>query len=34
MARGRDAADVALSTTFGITRLAGFKVISDEIVTA
>ena len=31
MGRGRDATDVALSTSFGATRLAGFKVITDEI---
>ena len=34
MARGRDATDVALSTSFGQTRLAGFKVMTDEVVTA
>ena len=32
MARGRDATDVALSTSFGHTRLAGFKVVTDEVV--
>ena len=32
MARGRDAADVALSTTFGPNILAGFKVWTDEVV--
>ncbi len=32
MARGRDATDVALSTSFGAARLAGFKVVTDEIV--
>jgi transglutaminase-like putative cysteine protease len=31
MARGRDAADVALSNSFGMTTLAGFKVWSDEV---
>jgi transglutaminase-like putative cysteine protease len=31
VARGRDATDVALSTAFGIARLAGFKVVTDEI---
>ena len=31
MARGRDAADVALATSFGPTRLAGFKVWTDEV---
>ena len=30
MARGRDAADVALSTSFGPTQLAEFKVITEE----
>jgi transglutaminase-like putative cysteine protease len=30
MARGRDAADVALTTTFGINRLASFKVWTYE----
>ena len=32
MARGRDAADVALSTSFGPTRLAGFAVVTEEVV--
>jgi transglutaminase-like putative cysteine protease len=31
IARGRDAADVAISSTFGPNTLAGFKVITDEI---
>jgi transglutaminase-like putative cysteine protease len=31
IARGRDAADVAISMTFGPTTLAGFKVWTDEI---
>ncbi len=31
MAVGRDAADVALSTTFGSTQLTGFKVITEEV---
>lgn len=31
MARGRDAADTALTTSFGTTKLIEFKVISDEI---
>jgi len=31
MARGRDAADVALTTTFGINQLLSFKVIAEEI---
>jgi transglutaminase-like putative cysteine protease len=32
MARGRDAVDVALSTTFGPAKLTGFKVITDQII--
>ena len=31
MARGRDAADVAIATTFGPNLLTGFKVMADEI---
>jgi transglutaminase-like putative cysteine protease len=31
MARGRDAGDVALSTSFGPSRLAEFKVITEEV---
>ena len=31
MARGRDAADVAISTSFGVAQLARFVVITDEI---
>ena len=31
MARGRDAADVAIATTFGTTQLESFKVWTDEI---
>jgi transglutaminase-like putative cysteine protease len=31
MARGRDATDVALSTSFGTTRLASFQVHTDEV---
>jgi transglutaminase-like putative cysteine protease len=31
MARGRDAADVALSTTFGVNQLQSFKVWTDEV---
>jgi transglutaminase-like putative cysteine protease len=34
MARGRDATDVALSTSFGATRLASFNVHTDEVVAA
>ena len=30
MARGRDATDVAISTSFGPTTLAGFKVITTK----
>jgi transglutaminase-like putative cysteine protease len=33
MARGRDATDVALSTTFGPTVLTGFQVFTDEVLT-
>ena len=32
MARGRDAADVAIATTFGPNTLSSFKVSADEIV--
>ena len=32
IARGRDAADVAISTTFGPNTLAGFKVVTEEAV--
>jgi len=31
MARGRDAADVALTTTFGVNQLESFKVWTDEV---
>jgi hypothetical protein len=31
MARGRDATDVALTTSFGPTALQGFKVWTDEV---
>jgi transglutaminase-like putative cysteine protease len=31
MARGRDAADVALTTTFGVNQLRSFKVWTDEV---
>jgi transglutaminase-like putative cysteine protease len=30
--RGRDAADVAITTSFGPSNLTAFKVITDEIV--
>jgi transglutaminase-like putative cysteine protease len=31
MGRGRDATDVAISTSFGPSRLVGFKVFTDEV---
>jgi transglutaminase-like putative cysteine protease len=31
MARGRDATDAALTTSFGPNTLAGFKVIAEEL---
>ena len=34
MARGRDATDVALSTSFGATRLVRFDVVTEEVVGA
>ena len=34
MARGRDATDVAISTTFGATTLARFEIFTDEVVEA
>ena len=34
LARGRDATDVAITTTFGPNYLASFKVQTDEIVVA
>jgi transglutaminase-like putative cysteine protease len=34
IARGRDAADVAISTTFGSAQLARFSVITEELVDA
>jgi transglutaminase-like putative cysteine protease len=34
IARGRDAADVAMTTTFGPNRLEGFKVWTDEVADA
>ena len=30
IARGRDAADVALSTSFGLSQLAKFEVVTEE----
>jgi transglutaminase-like putative cysteine protease len=32
MARGRDATDVAIATTFGPAILSGFKVVTEEVV--
>jgi transglutaminase-like putative cysteine protease len=32
MAAGRDAADVALTTSFGVAHLKEFKVITEEVV--
>jgi transglutaminase-like putative cysteine protease len=32
MATGRDAADVAITTSFGTTRLTKFEVVTDEVV--
>jgi transglutaminase-like putative cysteine protease len=34
MARGRDAADVAISTSFGVVQLTRFSVITEEIASA
>jgi hypothetical protein len=34
MARGRDATDVALTTSFGPAKLAGFKVWTEECTEA
>ena len=34
MARGRDATDVAMVTSFGPARLAGFRVFTDEVAEA
>ncbi len=34
MGRGRDAADVPLSTSFGRTQLSAFKVYTDEVIEA
>jgi len=34
IARGRDATDVAIMTSFGPCTLAGFKVVTDEVKTA
>ncbi len=32
IARGRDAADVALSNAFGLNTLASFRVWTDEMI--
>jgi hypothetical protein len=32
MARGRDATDVAIATTFGPNTLANFSVFTDEVL--
>jgi transglutaminase-like putative cysteine protease len=32
IARGRDAADVAISTSFGRTQLVHFNVVTEELV--
>ena len=32
IARGRDAADVAISTTFGPAALARFAVVTEEVI--
>jgi transglutaminase-like putative cysteine protease len=32
MARGRDATDVAIATTFGPCTLSGFSVFTEEVV--
>ena len=31
MARGRDATDVAISTSFGVCLLTGFKVVTEQL---
>lgn len=31
MARGRDAADVAMTTTFGVNQLQSFKVWTEDV---
>jgi hypothetical protein len=31
IARGRDATDVAISTSFGPSTLTGFNVVTDEV---
>src|SRR4029077_7987561 len=32
IARGRDATDVAITTSFGVCNLVGFEVVTDEVV--
>jgi hypothetical protein len=34
MARGRDAADVAISTNFGVVQLVKFSVTTEEVTSA
>jgi hypothetical protein len=34
MARGRDATDVAIATSFGSCTFASFKVITNEVTSA
>jgi transglutaminase-like putative cysteine protease len=34
IARGRDAADVAITTSFGPSRLSGFEVVTEEVAAA
>ena len=34
MTRGRDAADVAITTSFGIAQLARFIVVTEEVTDA
>jgi transglutaminase-like putative cysteine protease len=34
IARGRDATDVAISTSFGLCTLANFEVVTDEVTEA
>jgi len=32
IARGRDATDVAITTSVGVCNLVGFEVVTDEVV--
>ena len=34
MATGRDAADVAITTSFGVSWLSSFSVVTDEVIEA